>query len=53
MYKDFEELFERFSIMTVDGHLSDTEALYILKKQTSPELFDKLQQKLEKLSNDK
>lgn len=41
-YKDYDSLFERFCIMTVDGKLSDSEALFVLRKNTSKELYEQL-----------
>lgn len=43
MYKDFESLFERFSIMTIDGNIPDVKALEILKSQTIKELYNQLE----------
>lgn len=42
MITDFGELFERFSIMTIDGKLSDEDALRILQKCTIPSVFNML-----------
>lgn len=47
-YTDYDSLFERFAIMTVDGRLSDAEALKRLQHQTTPELFQKLKSYLAK-----
>lgn len=43
MYKDFESLFERFCIMTVDAHLSDKEVLNKLKDKTTKDLYSQLE----------
>lgn len=43
IYKDFESLFERFAIMTVDGQLPDQTVLQILKKVSEPEAFELLE----------
>ena len=41
-YNDYDSLFERFSIMTVDGNVKDDEAIKILAHQTTPELINRL-----------
>lgn len=51
MYKDFESLFERFCIMTVDGNMTDEEVFNILKTKTTKDLFQKLQVKVFELNN--
>lgn len=44
IYKDFDSLFERFSIMTIDGKLDDSLVLNKLKSQTTEELYKKLKE---------
>lgn len=41
-YSSFDDLFERFSIMTVDGNLSDENAILYLQSHTTIELYKKL-----------
>ena len=50
IFRDFESLFEKFSVITVDGHLTDSEALRQLREKTTPELFIELQKKLLEIS---
>lgn len=50
IYKDFDSLFERFSILTIDAHLSDEAALRILKKVTTEELYNQLINKLREIN---
>ena len=42
MYNDWESLFERFCIMTVDGGLSDFSAINYLSDKAPKELITKL-----------
>lgn len=42
MYCDWDSLFERFCIMTVDGKLSDEDAILRLKNETTKPLINKL-----------
>ena len=42
MYTDYYDLFERFSIMTVDSGVDDKTVLNILKNKTTPELYIRL-----------
>lgn len=49
IYKDFDSLFEKFSILTIDAHLTDEAALRILKKSTSEKLYNKLLEELKRL----
>lgn len=42
VYNDWESLFERFCIMTVDGGLSDFSAINSLSDKTPKELIAKL-----------
>lgn len=42
MYNDWESLFERFCIMTVDGGLSDFTAINILSDKAPKDLINKL-----------
>lgn len=42
---DWDDVWERFSILTVDANLSDREALRILKPITDRELYTKLELK--------
>lgn len=44
-YTDFEELTEKFSIMTVDGGQTDKVALEYCRKHTTPELYAQLEEK--------
>lgn len=46
IYNDFDSLFEKFSILTVDGKMSDKKAFEFLKDKTSPELINKLEDKI-------
>lgn len=46
LYLDFYDLFERFSIMTVDGHLSDNQAFNYLKDKTTSKLYKQLVDKV-------
>lgn len=39
-------LFERFAIMTVDGGLTDQEALARLQQEATPEQLKRLQEKI-------
>lgn len=41
-YSSFDDLFERFAIMTVDGNLSDENAILYLQAHTTIELYKKL-----------
>lgn len=41
-YSSFDDLFERFAIMTVDGKLSDENAILYLQAHTTIDLFKKL-----------
>lgn len=41
-YSSFDDLFERFAIMTVDGRLSDENAILYLQAHTTIELYKKL-----------
>ena len=43
---DFDCLWERFSIMTVDGKLTDQRAIELLKTRTTQQLIEKLKQKV-------
>lgn len=45
-YNDYYDLLERFSIMTVDGKLSDAEAMDYCRKHTTPELAAELEAKI-------
>ena len=47
---DFDDLWERFSILTIDGKLTDQKALDKLKERTTPELFNQLKQKVIEMS---
>lgn len=47
LYTDYDSLFERFSIMTVDGKLSDDKALEKLKPLTTPQLIQQLKKAIE------
>lgn len=49
-YKDYDALFERFSIMTIDGKLDDRDAVKILKEHTTPELYVQLLKEIMRLS---
>lgn len=42
MQIDFEKLTERFCIMTVDGKLSDEQALQRFKRHLEPDTFERL-----------
>lgn len=42
MQIDFEKLTERFCIMTVDGKLSDEQALQRFKRQLGPDTIERL-----------
>lgn len=42
VYNDWDSLFERFCIMTVDGGLSDFTAINYLSDKTTKELIAKL-----------
>lgn len=42
-YTDYYDLLERFCIMTLEGGLSDIEAINRLRSQTTPELIEKLE----------
>jgi len=42
VYNDWESLFERFCIMTVDGGLSDFTAINILSDKAPKDLINKL-----------
>lgn len=42
MYNDWESLFERFCIMTVDGGMSDFSAINYLSDKAPKELITKL-----------
>ena len=42
VYNDWDSLFERFCIMTVDGGLSDFTAINYLMDKAPKELIDKL-----------
>lgn len=46
LYKDFDSLFEKFSILTVDGKMTDKKAFEFLKNKTTPELINKLENKV-------
>ena len=41
-YSSFDDLFERFAIMTVDGKLSDENAILYLRAHTTIDLYKKL-----------
>ena len=41
-YSSFDDLFERFAIMTVDGKLSDENAILYLQAHTTIDLYKKL-----------
>lgn len=41
-YSSFDDLFERFSIMTVNGKLSDENAILYLQAHTTIDLYKKL-----------
>lgn len=41
-YSSFDDLFERFAIMTVDGNLSDENAILYLQAHTTIDLYKKL-----------
>ena len=41
-YSSFDDLFERFAIMTVDGRLSDENAILYLRAHTTIDLYKKL-----------
>ena len=43
-YTDYDSLFEWFSIMTVDGKLSDEKALEKLTPLTTPLLYHQLEE---------
>lgn len=43
-YTDFDDIFERFAIMTIDGGQTDKEAYNYCKEHTTPELAEKLQE---------
>lgn len=47
LYKDYDSLFEKFSILTVDGKLSDAKAIEYLRNKTTPDLIKKLEDFLE------
>lgn len=47
---DFDSLFEKFSILTIDGHLTDRQAFQFLKDKTTPELFKSLVDKVMELT---
>lgn len=49
-YTDFEDLFERFAIMTTDGGLSDSEAINILAGHTSINLLMQLEDDIAKFA---
>ena len=42
VYNDWDSLFERFCIMTIDGGLSDFTAINYLMDKAPKELIDKL-----------
>ena len=46
---DFEDLWERFCIMTIDGNLSDKAVLDILKPLTTDRLYKQLNDELLRL----
>lgn len=46
MLNDFDSLFEKFSILTVDGRMSDEKAFAFLKNKTTPELHSQLVKKV-------
>lgn len=48
LYKDFDSLFERFSIMTVDGNQEDKDILEYLKNKTTDKLYFQLISKVYK-----
>lgn len=50
IYKDYDSLFEKFSILTVDGNMKDQEALNFLKPITTSELYGKLITEIVRLS---
>ena len=46
-YQNYEDLFERFAIMTTDGKLTDAEAIEKLKPISRPDLITRLKMFLE------
>lgn len=50
MYKDFDSLFEKFSILTTDGQMTDAKAFKYLQNKTTPELYNKLVNKVREIT---
>ena len=50
MYLDYEDLFERFSILTIDGCMSDEKAFDFLKNKTTSVLYKELVGKVRELT---
>lgn len=46
IYKDYESLFERFCILTIDGGMTDEEAFKWLENKTTVPLFNELYAKI-------
>lgn len=42
LYKDYDSLFEKFSILTIDGKMEDSDAIYFLANKTTSELLHQL-----------
>ena len=49
IYTDYESLFERFCILTIDGGMTDEQAFDYLRNKTTVPLFNQLYAKIKQI----